>query len=173
MKSCTFLIASAIAVSAIVSVSLSLLPQPGIASPRSCQTNQLSIRRASGNAGEDNRAVVYAFTNISQSNCILNGYPQFGLLDANDQPLPDVEIQQSPLTYFGQARPPKPVLLFPGEQASFWISYSGIPAGRTCLESSKVTITPPNADHPLVLDEQLEICGERVRVTPIQAKVIP
>lgn len=149
-------------------------PQTNVASnPPRCQTEQLSVRRVSGDAGVGNVAIIYAFTNNGSSPCNLYGYPGFVVLDSKDQPLQGVRVIRSQGTYFLTKQSPQKVTLAPAGQASFEIAYNHTrDVGQSCPTSVKVQITPPNAYHHFTLPEKINACTGQVRVTPVQAGII-
>ncbi|MBD2680646.1 MULTISPECIES: DUF4232 domain-containing protein [Nostoc] len=140
--------------------------------PPQCQTEQLSVRKVSTNAGAGNVVIIYAFTNKSSSPCNLYGYPEFVLLDSNNQPLKGVKVIRSQNTYSSQQKSPH-VTLGPNAQASFDIAYNHIQdIGQSCPTSVKIQITPPNADRYFTLTEKINACTGKVRVRPIQPGII-
>ncbi|MEH2278983.1 MAG: DUF4232 domain-containing protein [Nostoc sp.] len=149
-------------------------PQTNVASnsPR-CQTEQLSVRKVSGDAGVGNVAIIYAFTNKGSSPCNLYGYPGFALLNSKNQPLKGVKVIRSQSTYFLSKQSPQRVTLAPGGQASFEIAYNHTKdVGQSCPTSVKVQITPPNAYHHFTLSQKINACTGKVRVTPVRAGII-
>ncbi|WP_375469836.1 DUF4232 domain-containing protein [uncultured Nostoc sp.] len=148
--------------------------QTNVASnPPRCQTEQLSVRRVSGDAGVGNVAIIYAFTNNGSSPCNLYGYPGFALLNSKNQPLKGVNVIRSQSTYFLSKQSPQRVTLAPGGQASFEIAYNHTRStGQSCPTSVKVQITPPNAYHHFTLPAKIDACTGKVRVTPVRAGII-
>ncbi|MEH2346680.1 MAG: DUF4232 domain-containing protein [Nostoc sp.] len=146
-------------------------PEATIATnPPRCETNQLSVRRVSEDAGVGNVALTYAFTNNTSSPCTLYGYPGLALLDAKGQPLEGVKVIRSKDTYFSSKQPRQQVTLAPGKQASFQLAYNHISSPQqNCPISSKIEITPPNAYQHLTVTQEIKPCTGKVRVTPVQA----
>ncbi|MEH2216073.1 MAG: DUF4232 domain-containing protein [Nostoc sp.] len=141
-----------------------------VTNPTRCETNQLSVRRVSEDAGVGNVALTYAFTNNASSPCTLYGYPGLALLDAKGQPLEGVKVIRSKDTYFSSKQPRQQVTLAPGKQASFQLAYNHISSPQqNCPISSKIEITPPNAYQHLTVTQEIKPCTGKVRVTPVQA----
>ena len=152
----------------------STFPNSVASTPARCQTSQLSVRQVSGDAGVGNRAIIYAFTNTSSSVCTLYGYPKFQPLNAKGQPIKEIQVIQSEITYFHQGKP-RQVTLAPGAQASFQIAYNAVHEGQSCTQVSKVKIAPPNTDQFLTLAEQFTPCGAHggsIKVTPVESGII-
>jgi hypothetical protein len=136
-----------------------------------CKFSQLSVRRVDSNGAMGHIGMVYAFTNISSSSCILYGYPGFVPLTAKGQPLPGVKTTWSERNYMHRARKQK-ITLAPGDRASFEAVYSHISSNdRSCAKSAKVEITPPNTYRHFSLAEKLSPCRE-IFVTPVEAGTI-
>ncbi|MDZ8053416.1 MAG: DUF4232 domain-containing protein [Aulosira sp. ZfuVER01] len=149
-------------------------PQTNSAShPPSCQTEQLSVRKVSTNAGAGKVAIIYAFTNKSSLPCNLYGYPGFELLDSKNQPLKGVKVIRSSNPYSAKQQSLQQVTLAPNGQASFDIAYNHITdVGQSCPTSVKIEITPPNAYHHFTLPETINACTGKVRVRPVQPGII-
>lgn len=128
------------------------------------------MSRVAADAGAGQRGVTYAFTNASSADCTLRGYPEVTPNGGDGQPLPRVSAVHAEGTYFHGRTAPGTVTLAPGAQATFEISFTGIPAdNRPCVRSDSVAITAPGTTHALTLADRLTICVARqLRVTPVQ-----
>jgi hypothetical protein len=66
------------------------------------------------------------------------------------------------------------VILDPAASGSFLFGYPNIPTGsQTCLTSTKLEITPPNAFGHFTIAESISPCGGEITVSPVRAGTSP
>jgi hypothetical protein len=131
-----------------------------------CAGAYLSLKRVGDDAGAGQRAVIFAFTNISSAPCTLSGYPGFVMLNKVGLPLRGTHVNKG-------SEPAQVVRLAPGGRAWFEITYSACGVGGTgvrCPTSAKVRITAPGTRRAFVLRERLDPYRGRVEVTSVQSQ---
>lgn len=136
--------------------------------PAQCTGSNLSVKRVSDDAGLGNRAVNYAFTNISNAPCTLTGYSGFILLNRAGRPVRGAHVIKGEGTYFQQAEPPQTVTLQPGGTAWFQIAYYACSGRGLCPVSTKVLITAPGTNRGFTLRERIEPSEGKVNLTPVR-----
>jgi len=128
----------------------------GATVPARCHTSQLSaaIKQLSGAASH--RPVTVVLTNTSQTPCTLNGYPGFGLLDANRHALPAQTRRGAGPLYVDHG--PITITVLPGQHASTTAEYTTGGNPGTCQSAAYVEITPPNERDFLLVGYGLTMC---------------
>jgi membrane-bound inhibitor of C-type lysozyme len=137
-----------------------------------CRGPQLRLTAEGGDAGAGNRVSVFALQNIGRSACSLNGHPGVTLQDAQGRNLTDIRSDRVMGGYFTGGVTPAPVELAPQDKAFFDIAWSAIPhegqGERVCPNVARIRVTAPGDSSPVSLNQALQPCGGRVRVSPFR-----
>jgi hypothetical protein len=130
-----------------------------------CVRDQLGVRSNGTNGAAGTIHGAWVFTNLSDTSCSLDGYPDMQLYGRAGRPIP---------TTVKRDLPPGPtqVILAPDASATFLSSYSDVPSGLgQCPTSAVVQITAPDAAASLFIPAQLQACGGVVNVSAVETGV--
>lgn len=137
-----------------------------------CRGDELSLSAAGGDAGAGNRVSVFALQNTGGRTCSLNGHAGVVLEDAEGRPLGGVRSEAVLGGYYTQGVQPGPVALKPRGRAFFDIAWSALPhegeGERVCPKATRVRVTAPGDADPVTLDQAMQPCGGRIRVSPFR-----
>jgi hypothetical protein len=136
-----------------------------------CQVGQLRISPQQSNGAAGTIEVTMTLLNVSNSTCVLDGYPGMLLLDAGGHPLPTNVVRGGATFAVATAnQPPATVVLAPQQAAAFVIHYSDVPVGTEdgCPTSAQAQVTPPNDfDHAVVALQIAPCGGGTIHVSPV------
>jgi hypothetical protein len=134
-----------------------------------CKSGDLAVAHQSDDAGAGQREVVYAFTNNGPAACSLTGFPTLALIDAQGQTIPGVPTVQSQDGDFAANGAPATVNLAAQGKAVFRIRYTGISgAGKPCVNTAKIRVTPPGNTQAIDVNDALQICDTQVMLSPVR-----
>lgn len=156
-------------------------PAPGAAlppvpaasgSPPPCQGPQLKLSAHGGDAGAGDRVSIFGVQNVGAQACSLTGYPTVILQDRQNRDLTGIRVDQAPGRGSRAGQTPGPVRLEPQGRAFFDIAWTGAPdesqGQRTCASVARIRMTAPGDTSPVSLNQTLNPCGGRVRVSPFR-----
>jgi len=124
-----------------------------------CSAAGLTVSAKDGESGMGHRSTIYVLTNATDAPCSLEGFPGMAFLDASGAVLRDTVAR-------GDGTP-APVLLQPGDAASYSLDWTEA-NGATCATSAKVVVTPPNDTNHAELLSQVVVCpGRPLTVSPV------
>lgn len=132
-----------------------------------CVRGQLGVRSNGTNGAAGTIYGAWVFTNLSNTTCRLDGYPDLQLYGRTGRPIRTVVRRNlAP----GAAR----VTMAPGASATFRSSYSDVSSTpRPCPVSAVMQVTAPNATASLFIPAQLGACRGIVNVSAVFAGVHP
>jgi hypothetical protein len=134
-----------------------------------CKSGDLALAHQSDDAGAGQREVVYAFTNNGPAACSLTGFPTLVLIDAQGQPISSVTTVQSQDGDFAANGAPSTVNIASKTTAVFRIRYTGISgAGKPCVNSAKVRVTPPGNSQAIDVNDALQVCDTQIMISPVR-----
>ncbi len=137
-------------------------PGPGI-----CQASDLALALAGSDAGAGQRGMTFSIQNSSRKVCRTGGYPTLRLTDSLGENLDSIVVRRE------SGFPDSSFLLAPDSLASFQITFTGIPAGITCYQASRLDVIPPGASDTLRMHIQIAPCGDRLNLRPMTPGVPP
>jgi len=124
-----------------------------------CTAAGLTVSAKDGESGMGHRSTIYVLTNATDAPCSTEGFPGMAFLDASGAVLRDTVAR-------GDGTP-APVLLQPGDAASYSLDWTEA-NGATCATSAKVVVTPPNDTNHAELLSQVVVCpGRPLTVSPV------
>jgi uncharacterized cupredoxin-like copper-binding protein len=140
-----------------------------------CRGDQLSVREVPNSldaAMGGERAVDFAFKNISRSPCTLKGYPRVELLDRSGRLARHGRaVNNADLAGDQPGQTPQLVTLAPGKTAWFLFHFNNGGAGhvgKPCPTYPKIKITAPGTKRAFILRDAISSCRE-VEVSAIQS----
>lgn len=145
-------------------------PQSMATAP-ACAGPQLALEVESSDAGAGNRGMILSLRNAGTGTCSVTGYPGVTLRDGEGRPV--VAIRADPWITGDPDEPPRPVELSPGASAFFDIGWNVVPhesEGETrCPVVQGLRVTAPGDTAPLTVDQEMTVCGGRIKVGPLRA----
>lgn len=139
-------------------------------SPPPCKGPQLKLSADGGEAGAGSRVSIFGVQNIGAQACSLTGYPTVILQDRQNRDLTDIRVDQAHGSRFRAGQIPDLVRLEPQGKAFFDIAWTATPdenqGQRTCASVARIRMTAPGDTSPVSLNQTLNPCGGRVRVSP-------
>jgi hypothetical protein len=126
----------------------------GACTPRQLGIHYVNSRGAAGTAYEE-----FAFVNVSTSPCSLQGYPGVSLVLTSGK-IVDIANTRDP------ARPPKPVSLVSGGQATFVVGIHG-DAAYPCVQITHFRFIPPGGTAYEQIAHADQVCGGSVVVSSV------
>jgi hypothetical protein len=143
------------------------------APPPPCRGESLSLTSEGGDAGAGARVSVFALQNIGSRTCSLSGHAEVALEDSQGRRLTTVRSEAVSGEYFADGQRPAPVELPPQGRAFFDIAWSAVPhegqGERICPKAERIRVTAPGDKEPVALDQTLQPCGGRIRISPFRA----
>jgi len=141
--------------------------------PSVCQTQQLSLKEVTDDAGAGNQALILSLINESDTPCQIEGYPTVQFLASNQDPL-NLDTDETTQTYFLNASPAQAVMLQPTDQAHFEVAFEVMPVGdqQSCPTAAQLEVIPPKQTEPMMLPVNTQVCGTEIKVTPVQIQTI-
>jgi hypothetical protein len=140
-----------------------------------CRGDQLSVREVPNSmdaAMGGERAVDFAFKNISSSPCTLKGYPRVQLLDRAGRPARHGRaVNNADLGGDQPNQGPQSVTLAPGKTAWFIFHFNNGGAGhvgKPCPTYPRMKITAPGTKRAFIQREAIQSCRE-VEVSSLQS----
>lgn len=122
---------------------------PTFLSGSMCANGQINATSTAGSAGLSHRALVIVFQNVSNSACVLMGWPGVAGLDAQGAQV--AQAAREPNGFNGGGLPagqttPPTVTLVPGQMASTTVNGINGPVGTatSCTDFASFLVTPPN-----------------------------
>lgn len=110
---------------------------------QACSAGELTLSYLGGQAATGHGLLGFALRNTSGSACRSYGYPGVLFLGSGGTPLPTLPTHTTE-DYFGAVRE-TPVLLAPGQSASFRLGVShGSAGGAPCTTAYGLQVIPPN-----------------------------
>jgi len=141
-------------------------------SPPPCNGPQLKLSADGGDAGAGNRVSIVGVQNLGAQACSLTGYPKVILQDRQNRDLSGIRVDQALGGYFRAGQTPGPVRLEPQGKAFFDIAWTAVPdesqGQRTCASVARIRMTAPGDTSPVSLNQTLNPCAGRVRVSPFR-----
>lgn len=137
-----------------------------------CKGPQLRLSADGGDAGAGNRVSIFGVQNLGAQACSLTGYPTVMLQDRQNRDLTGIRVDQALGSYFRAGQTPGPVRLEPQGKAYFDIAWTAVPdetqGQRICASVARIRMTAPGDTSPVSLDQTLNPCAGRVRVSPFR-----
>lgn len=132
-----------------------------------CAAGQLALGETGSDAGAGHRALHLAVRNTSAKSCTLERQIRVRLMDASDQPVAGVAVEQREDSAPQANAAPAPLTLPSGGSASFQVVYAAPTGGLPCHAITALEVSP-SAGAALRLTHAFEACSEHVTVTPLQ-----
>jgi Protein of unknown function (DUF4232) len=143
-----------------------------------CTPQQLRLAYLGSQGATGHIQASFQLRSVSQKPCTLFGYPGAQMLDTKGNNVP-TRVQRGGAFFAETRRPPRKVLLAPGQSARFVLGYSINPeygSGATgtpqpCPAAAKLEVTPPNTYSRLVVSmsprENFAPCGGVLVAGPV------
>lgn len=129
--------------------------------PGVCRAGNLQLTLAGSDAGAGQRGMTFSIRNSGHQPCLIGGYPALRLIDSSGRQLDSIVPRNE--TGF----PDSTFSLEPDSLASFQITFTGIPAGITCYQATRLEVIPTGMTDTLGLTTPIAPCGDRINVRPI------
>ena len=127
-----------------------------------CTADHLAASGLSGEGAGGQSYFVVALRNTGSAPCVLVGYPDVTLLDAQSQPVGGASVARA-------GPPAAPVTVLPGQSAGVTVGTAavGVAAPGFCQprDVTSVRVRLPGTDSALLVDYQLQVCANQAGLT--------
>lgn len=149
-------------------VAASATPTPGADVGAPCRSSDLRVDDRGGDAGAGNRVIRLALVNERAGACVLDGYPEVGLVDSAGHAVP-VSVTHDERTYFDTGVGAARVTLGRGAAMEFSIAFNvvdGAPGG--CALGAAIRVGAPGDTAAVgLVARSVRACRGRLTVTPL------
>jgi len=144
------------------------------ASAGACAGSQLKLAYAGTEGATGHFELTLALRNVSAQSCTVRGYPAARLLDGSGQALP-MQVKRGGGFFPDTLQAPRAVLLKPGTQARFGISFvtnNEFKGAHTCRTAAAVMSLAPVAGSQwlrvsLRVAPRISPCGDQLVLSPV------
>jgi len=117
-------------------------PSPSPTGPLSCQVTGLALAKGASQGAAGHLFQTLLLTSTGSSPCTMSGYPTAQLVSASQGSLPTRVVDGGGM--LGNTPPPSLITLFPGQAASFQVSWGDVQAGAAACETAGgIEVGPP------------------------------